>query len=258
MYKEHSSSDIRAMFKVLEEYQVDALLTFGTHPKSKEYRFFEEALAALGISVTYEPIQNEFFGEIKSLVTPYGRLWFDVIYGCAYASELIHVASLLGTKAIIHVGGFGAVQSDIQPRDIVLPDRAYGNESTTRMYARTQTPPFFSAHRQLRTELAEAVGAPVRGGSIVSIQAMLAETPEDVAMWQKKEYAGVEMECASMFAVAEHFGVPAAAALYAADNLTNNILVTDTAYAESKLHRQAVKHSLYVAALKTLFNRMRK
>ena len=258
MYKELAPSDIRAMLKVPDEYHVDALLTFGTHPKIRAYPFFEEALATLGISATYEPIQNAFFGEIKSIVTPYGRLWFDVIYGCAYASELIHIASLLGTKAIIHIGGLGALQSDIQPGDIVLPDRAYGNESVIRMYARAQTPSFFSAHGPLRTELDEAVGAPVRGGSIISIQAMLAETPEDVAMWQKEEYAGVEMECASIFAVAEHFDVPAAAALYAADNLTNNILVTSAMYAESQPHQQVAKHRLYVAALKTLFNRIRK
>ena len=258
MYKELTSSDIRILLKVPEEYQVDALLTFGTHPKSRAYPSFEDALTTFGIQANYESIQDTFFGEVKSLVTPHGRLWFDVIYGCAYASELVHIASLLGAKAIIHVGSFGALQSDIQPGDIVLPDRAYGNESTTRMYVRTQTPPIFSAHGQLRTELAEAVGVPVRGGSVVSIQAMLAETPEDVAMWQKEGYTGVEMECASLFATAEHFGVPAAAALYAADNLVTNHLVTSDTHVESRPHRDVAKHRLYIAAFKTLFNRMQK
>lgn len=246
------------MLKVPEEYRVDALLTFGTHPKTKAYPFFEEALQTLGIPIAYEPIQNDFFGDIKSVVTPYGRLWFDVIYGCAYASELVHITSLLGAKAIIHTGSFGALQPNIQPGDIVLPEKAYGDESTTRMYARTRTQPFFSANEQLRTEVAEALGSPAKGGSIISVQAMLAETPEDVVEWQKEGYVGVEMECASLFAVAEHFGVPAAAVLHAGDNLATNFLVTDAAFAETQSCRHAARSTLYVASLKTLFGRMSK
>lgn len=246
------------MLSVPEEYKVDALLTYGTHPKLRAYPAFEEGLSALSIPATYEPIENAFFGDIKSIVTPYGRLWFDVIYGSAYASELVHVASLLGAKAIIHIGSFGALQSDIHPGDIVVPNRAYGNESTTRMYERSGTPLFFASHEQLRKELAEIIGGPTRDDSIISIQAMLAETLEDVATWKGEGLAGVEMECASLFAVAEHFKVPAAAALYAADNLVAGTLVTSEAYAESQLHRENANRRLYLSALKALLNRMKK
>lgn len=246
------------MLGVPEGYTVDALLTFGTHPKTRAYPAFEEALSALDIPILYEPIENAFFGDIKSIVTPYGRLWFDVIYGSAYASELVHVASLLGAKAIVHIGSFGALQADIHPGDIVVPSRAYGNESTTRMYERIGTPLFFSAHEQLHAELVEAVDTPTRNGSIVSIQAMLAETVEDVATWKGEGLSGVEMECASLFAVADHFKVPAAAALYAADNLVTNTLVTSEAYAESRAHRETARKRLYLAALKTLLSRMQK
>lgn len=249
---------MRAMLKVPEEYQVDALLTFGSHPKSRVYPYFEDALTELGLPIRYEPIQNAFFGEIKSIITPYGRLWFDVIYGCAYASELAHVASLLGAKSIIHLGSFGALQPDMQPGDILLPRKAYGDESTTRMYARTNTQPFFSADEKLHSEIAEAVGPHTHYDSVISIQAMLAETPEDVIEWQKEGYAGVEMECASLFAVAEHFDVPAAAALYAGDNLATNVLVTNDTYAESQQNRNAAQHRIFIAALKTLFARMKK
>jgi len=244
------------MLGVPEDYQVDALLTFGSHPKSRIYPFFEEALAELGIEAAYEPIQNAFFGEIRSLVTPYGRLWFDVIYGCAYASEVAHVASLLGAESIIHLGSFGALQPDIQTGDILVPGKAYGNESATRMYTREQTSPFFLADEKLRTEISNAIGSQVRSDSVISIQAMLAETPEDVVKWQKEGYAGVEMECASLFAVAGHFGVPATAALYASDNLTANTLVTSDTYAGSQHLRKASQHLLFIATLKTLFTRM--
>lgn len=258
MYKELTAPDFRFMLGVPEGYTVDALLTAGTHPKSRAHPSFEEALSALGISATYEPIEDAFFGDIKSVITPYGRLWFDVIYGSAYASELVHVASLLGAKAVVHIGSFGALQSDVSPGDIVVPDCAYGNESTTRMYERVRTPLFFSAHKQLRAELAKAIDTPTRDGSIVSIQAMLAETAADVTMWKEEGLIGVEMECASLFAVADHFKVPAAAALYAADNLITNTLVISEEYAESQHHRETAKKRLYLAALKTLLSRMQK
>ena len=256
MYKELTPSDIRAMLKVPKDYQVDALLTFGSHPKSKVYPSFEEALTELEVTTTYEPVQHTFFSDIKSLVTAHGRLWFDVIYGCAYASEIAHVASLLGAKTIIHLGTFGALQSDIQPGDILIPKKAYGNESATRMYAREQTSPFFSADEKLHAEISNAIGSQTRADSVISIQAMLAETSEDVTKWQKEGYAGVEMECATLFAVAEHFGVPAGAALCAGDNLATNTLATSDAYAESQQQRKASQHLLYIAALKTVFARM--
>ncbi len=263
MYRELTPDNLRTMFTVPKDYKVDALLTFGTHPKSKAYPAFEKALTELGIPIQYETIKDAFFGEIKSIITPYGRLWFDVIYGGAYTSEVIHVVSLLGAKAIIHIGSFGALQPDLQSGDIILPQKAYGNESTTRMYARTNTEPFFCADEKLRAELSktmEAGGIKVRDdyGAIISIQAMLAETREDVELWKKEGYAGVEMECAGLFAVAQHFGVPAATALYVTDNLVQNTLVTDNHYKETLSNRESARHRLYTASLKTLFNRMQK
>lgn len=258
MYKTLTAANIRTMFHVPTTYHVDALLTVGTHPKSKAYPFFEEALKIMGIPAKYETIQDTFFSEIKSVITPHGRLWFDVIYGSAYASELLHTAALLGTKAAIHIGSFGALRPDIKIGDIILPERAYGDESTTRMYTRIQTPTFFSADKELRAALANILNIPVRNDTVISIQAMLGETPEDIKEWQKEKYTGVEMECATFFAVAKHFNVPAAAALYATDNLINNILITDASYVKTQPQQQTAKRQLYHAALVTLLQYIKK
>ncbi len=256
MYKELTVSDIRAMLGVSEDYTVDALLTYGSHPKTKEYPFFEEALRASGIEPVYETIQNAFFGDIKSVVTPHGRLWFDIAYGSAYASELVHVASLLGAKAVIHIGNTGGLQKYLKTGDIVVPQRADGDDSAPRMYARPSTSTSFETNPGLSEELSRNIGAPTESGPIISIQAMLAETREDVAAWEKAGYAGVDLECATIFAVANHFSVPVAAAIYVADNLANESLVTDADYTESKTHRQEAKRRIYAGAVKTLLERM--
>lgn len=256
MYKELTASDARAMLGVPEDYTVEALLTYGSHPKTKEYPFFEEALRALGIEPVYETIQNAFFGDIKSIVTPHGRLWLDVVYGSAYASELVHVASLLGAKAVIHTGSTGGLQKYLKTGDIVVPQRADGDDSAPRMYARPSASTSFEASTELSDELSRNIGVPTESGPIISIQAMLAETREDVTAWEKAGYAGVDLECATVFAVANHFSIPVAAAIYIADNLVNESLVTDADYTESKTHRQEAKRRIYVGAVKTLLERM--
>jgi purine-nucleoside phosphorylase len=257
MYRELTASDLKNFLNVTQEYRVDALLTYGVYSKEKALKVFEKTLGELGIPCVYEPIKGAFFDGIKSINTPFGRLWFETIYGCAYASEIIHIASMLGAKGIIHLGSFGALRADIKTGDIIVPDNAYGDESVTRMYARKKTKPFFSANPQLAKELSENLGLDRNNDSVVSIQAMLAETREDVNKWSQHGYVGVEMECAALFSVADHFNVPAAAAIYAADNLIQNVLVTDEIYDETSENREAAKRRLFLAALKTLFVRMK-
>jgi purine-nucleoside phosphorylase len=252
MYKELTATDARKMLGVSEDYTVEALLTFGSHPKEKEYPFFEEALRAHGIEPIYETIPNAFFGDIRSVVTPNGRLWFDVIYGSAYGSEIAHVASLLGARAIIHIGNTGGLQKDLKTGDIVVPSYADADDSAPRMYARPETEQSFPVDTELSERLATNIGAPTDRRPVISIQAMLAETREDVAVWEKGGYAGVDLECATIFAVANHFNIPVAAAVYVADNLANESLVTDAGYAASRGHRQEAKHRVYAAAIKTL------
>jgi purine-nucleoside phosphorylase len=90
-------------------------------------------------------------------------------------------------------------------------------------------------------------------GNLVTVQAMLAETKEDVDFWNKKGYLGVDMESATVFAVSSHFNVPSAALLYVADNLVKGDLVTDDAFQSLKVLRAEVKKENYIVALKTIW-----
>ncbi len=49
--------------------------------------------------------------------------------------------------------------------------------------------------------------------------AFMAEKWEDILRWEAAGHSGVEMELATTFAVAAHFGVPSAGLIYLLDNL---------------------------------------
>jgi len=259
MYGKLGPDELKKFLKVDENYRVDALLTFGTYVKSKAYLRFENSLTALRIKVKKETIQNNFFSNVRVVTTAYGRLWFDAIYGCAYASELAHFASVLGAKAIIHIGSFGALKSEMKTGDIIIPSKAYGEESVTRMYRRENAKLFVAADESLCKELAESISIPYKKDeSVISIQAMMAETAEDLDDWSGAGYTGVEMECAGLFSVAEHFGVPAAAIMCVADNLVDGSLVTNLDYAASLDIRETSMRRMMEAAIKSALGRMRK
>ena len=139
MYKHLTKADLLRTLNQKEDYSVHGLLVIGTHPKEKEYPHLYETLERIGLPYTEEKIEDRFFSDVKSFVIGGKRIWFDVVYGAAYLSEIIHMASMLGSKNNILLGTFGALQADTCTGDIVLPEASYGNESATRMYQRENT-----------------------------------------------------------------------------------------------------------------------
>jgi purine-nucleoside phosphorylase len=256
MYKALQPEDIKRMIGVAEDYHVDALLIVGTYTKEKEHSRFYSSLKELGIAYEEEIITDSFFGQVKSVVVQGKRIWFEVAYGGAYLSELIHVACMLGCRRIIQVGSCGALRKDMQTGDLVLTTGSFGNESSTRMYARENDSHRYMANDSLRSRLKENMitERPIHEGLLMTVQAMLAETVEDVDAWSSQGYIGVDMESAITFAVAGHFKVPAAVLLMVADNLVNNRLVTDVDFAESRAFRESVRRDYYLTALRTLLS----
>ncbi len=254
MYKQLTRHDIVGLLNVPEDYRVDALLVIGTHPKEKEYPLLHTALDALDTKYNEEKIEHGFFREIKCFTINGKRIWFDAVYGAAYLTEVIHVASLLGSKANILLGTCGALKEELNMGDTIIPSASYGNESSTRMYQRENDSFLYEANRELSVKLKQIAShrKMIDEGKLVTVQAMLAETKEDVDLWASQGYSGVDMESATHFAVSSHFGVSAAALLYVGDNLIKNQLVTDDSYDLLKSKRSAIRQENYEIALKAL------
>lgn len=253
MYKHRGKAEYQKVLNVPEDYVVDGFIAIGTHPKDKEYPHLYEALEKLGLQYTEEKIEQRFFGDIKSFKIGHKRIWFDVVYGAAYLSEIAHLACLLGSKANILLGTCGALREDLNSGDTILPSASYGNESATRMYQRENSTYIYESDPILREKLRGHFSnrTVVDEGKLVTVQAMLGETKEDVDQWAKEGYSGVDMESATFFAVSKHFNVPSAALLLIADNLIKNELVNDAGCEALRTQRMRIRKENYEIALKT-------
>lgn len=254
MYKQLTKQDLQRILKVPETYAVEGLFVIGTHPKSQEYPLLYEVLDKLGIPYQEEKIENGFFGDIKSFVINGKRIWFDVVYGTAYLSEVIHIASKLGSKANILLGTCGSLKEDLNSGDTVIPITSYGNESSTRMYQPENSTFTYESNKDLRDKIKKILShrKVIDEGNLMTVQAMLAETKGDVDKWASENYSAVDMESATVFAVSNHFNVPSAALLYVADNLVKNQLTTDDEFKLLKTQRIAIRKENYEITLKVL------
>lgn len=237
------------------DYKVDGLIVTGTHPKTKEYPILAEILQQVAPDFVEEkPFAHLFFSDIKSFIVDGKRIWFDVVYGTAYLTEVLHVAALMGSNKNILLGTCGGLRDDENAGDFVIPETSFGNESSNRMYQRDNHSYVYSADRELRDLIKKRIdpSRKVFAGQMVTVQAMLAESAEDVHEWSAAGYTAVDMESSTMFAVSEHFKIPSAALLYVADNLVRNELVGGEVYAAQKETRIMARKEIYKIALEVI------
>lgn len=256
MYKSFTEKDFKKTLGLPEDYHVDGTLSYGSWNSDEQKAQLEKTLADLGEEVTYETIPNFPNWAIVFKVNN-KRFWFDSFYGGARLSEVIHMTSLFGAKKHIFLGTCGGLKEDGLAGDIILPTYSVGNESATRMYNPEAEDNKHFADENLTTSIKQRLNTDYRvhSGGIMTCQAMLAETLEDIKNWSKEGYLGVEMETATVFAVAKHFNVPAAAILTIADNL----IIGDTVGSENfekfrEQHYQIRDHTYKVALQELLEN----
>ena len=170
------------------------------------------------------------------------KIWFDVVYGGAYLSELLHVGCLFGSKKNFLVGTCGGLQKNLETGDLVIPTYTYGNESTTRIYQPDIKDHKHYADKELRKEFVKSISDyKIHSGPIITCQGMLGETPEDIKKWSEEGYLGVEMESSTFFAVSNSFNVPSVAVMHISDNLVKNILYGDEEMEKNREFRNKIR-----------------
>jgi purine-nucleoside phosphorylase len=166
---------------------------------------------------------------------------------------------VLGSQVNIFVGSCGGLQEELTKSTVIVPTYTYGDESTTRMYSKDNTENKHKINDNVATLLVDQLklnNIHVERGSIVTCQAMLGETWEDIQEWSKNGYAGVEMETSTLFAVSNYFGVPAGAILHVADNLIEKEITVSKEYEKDKRRRDQIKELKYKIAFDTFFSFM--
>ncbi len=256
MYKDHTKEDWKRILNFSHEYTVDALIVTGIAYREKELEIFKDVLSDMKNIQIQNNITDSFFKNIFEFKLNGKTIWFDIVYAGGYLSELTHIACTFGSKENFLLGSCGGLQDFLKPNDIIIPTYSYGNESTTRMYQRDISDNKHFSNEQLNKDISKKIDTryAIQTGPIVTCQAMLGETKEDVEQWQKDGYLGVEMESSTLFAVSNHFNVPSTALLHVSDNLVKNELVGDEAHTASKQFRDELKRYKYKLVLEHLSN----
>lgn len=244
MYKELTKKDWNKLLKFPEDKEVDAVIVSGNSlaNREREIGFLEQALSNYKDVKKVEYIQDNFFSSIYEFEIGDKLIWFDVVYGGAYLSELLHVGCIFGSKKNFLVGTCGGLQKNLETGDLVIPTYTYGNESTTRIYQPDIKDHKHYADKELRKEFVKSISDyKIHSGPIITCQGMLGETPEDIKKWSEEGYLGVEMESSTFFAVSNSFNVPSVALLHVSDNLVKNILYGDDELAKKKEYRNKIR-----------------
>lgn len=257
MYKKYTKEDFLKYLNYKDDYKVQGVLCYGAMRKKKHRQELEDNLKSLGYEVKYEVVQESGFYENIIVLNIGGKkIWYDTSYGGAYLSEVLHLACLLGSKKNILLGSCGGLSKEGSAGDIVLATASYGNESTTRMYQPDNEEFIYFPDKDLTNKIKARISNKYRiiEGKIMTCQAAMMESWEDVLRWSDEGYAGVEMESSTFFAVSKYFNAPSAMAVFIADNLIKKETLMDKKVQDLKQYFQEVKTELFRVALEELLN----
>lgn len=254
MYKSHTVGDFKKYFGLPKDYKVDGVFCYGSWRKNEHKKLLKEIINEQGFEVEYERLGESFLGEVLVFKINGKRFWFETSYGGAYISEIIHLGCMLGSKKNIVLGTCGGLLENGKMGDIVIPTYSHGNESTTRMYNPDSENNKHYSDKKLGESLKKRFGlkTKIHEGPVVTCQAMMFESWEDIQNWSKEGYLGVEMETSTVFAVSKHFNIPAASILVIADNLIKKETVLHGNYKNAIEKRYKIRDLTYKIALDEL------
>lgn len=137
-----------------------------------------------------------------------------------YSYELIH---FYGVKNLIRVGSCGAMQPDLQVRDIVLAMSASTNSNYASQFGLpgTYAPTASWELLQQAVAVAEAKAYPFKVGNVLSSDIFYDADPDAWKRWAKMGVLAVEMEAAALYLNAAQAGVNALCILTVSDSLVS-------------------------------------
>lgn len=145
---------------------------------------------------------------------------FVPIVGAPAAAGMLEEIIAVGCKYFVFLGCCGVLRHDIADGHILLPTSAVRDEGLSYHYLPAaeeveQDPRSIRAMR----EAMETLKLPYAETKTWTTDAIYRETRQKVEAMRDRGCASVEMECASLLAVAQFRGVPLAQFLWSADNL---------------------------------------
>jgi len=222
MLKELRRKDWLSWLSIPEERVPEVLVLRGTRNLRTRYDQHKELLSdVLEVGSPNGIFEDVLIGDYCGTTVGYASVYGDVM-----ASEITHVFGVMGTPVVIQTGCCGAIGDGIPAGDLVCATYAHCGEGAAQYYVDT---PDVAASMDLADQ-AVSSNVPLHKGPIYTTSALLAEGREDIERWRADGYIAVDMETATTFAVAEHFGMKRLSLLFAFDNPRQgeHILLSDS------------------------------
>jgi uridine phosphorylase len=140
--------------------------------------------------------------------------------GSPMVMELAEELAVMGVRKMILMTWGGTLQTDLQPGDIVVCNRAIRDEGASHHYLPHEK--YVEASGSLVTALVEAIrarGAQCTVGTTWTTDAPYRETREEVMKYQSEGVKTVEMESAGLFTVGQVREVQTASVVIGMDSL---------------------------------------
>ncbi|MDR1464017.1 MAG: nucleoside phosphorylase [Oscillospiraceae bacterium] len=204
-------------------------------------RFAPEVVGACALGRTVQLYR--FVCESK----PFG--FYNTLVGGAPNAILLEQAIAMGGRRILVFGTCGALRPDLTSGHFILPTEAYRDEGVSYHYA----PPgdwIRVPTAQRLGEIFDELGLPYTKGRTWTTDAFFRETPRNTQLRREQGCLAVEMECASLMAVAQLRGAEVYQFFYADDCLTGNTWDRRTMGAETQDTQERVLAAALAVALK--------
>jgi uridine phosphorylase len=156
--------------------------------------------------------------------------------GAPVATVVVEELIALGARRFVSVGVAGGLADDLVAGETIVCTSAVRDEGVSHHYAPPDHParPDAALTAALEERLASE-GRAFRSGASWTIDAIFRETVDEAVHFAELGVLCVEMEAAALFAVAEHRGVPLAAAFCISDSLASG--EWEPAYGSAELAR---------------------
>ena len=202
--------------------------------------------------------------EVRELVFPdlFWGLWrgSPVVYSCVYgaprAVEPAHLFGVLGTPRMVMIGTCGALGPGLATGDVVVPTTAVAREGVALLYGVTDR---VDADRDLSERGRAALekrGIKASDSLHLTWSSIFAQSGAMVEEWSGLGYGSVDMEAATLYAVARHFGFQAAALLAVWDQLDTDRSFLDPLTSDEQARLDQANAAVFEAALEITLDRI--
>jgi len=228
-----TKSDWQRLFDIPNDRIPEVLILRGTRNLRRQseiyHRFFEDIVE---VGSPNGLIEEVFIGRLAGANVAYAS-----VYGSAMASEITHVFAVLGTKLVLQTGCCGAWADGVQPGDLFIPTRAFCGEGAAQYYVGSKPIVEPTLNVVPWIDQGQLQGLSLFTGSIYTTAALFAEGTTELEQWANQGWEAVDMETATTFAVAEHFGIHSASVLFVFDDPRGGEIVLNEADKDERRQR---------------------